>query len=86
MQPANYMYMYTYNHVQRDVMTLTPQAYDHATLAVETTDAKSKAEAFHIRAGILKDMGQLDKAEEVSTLLQWISLRSRPILFTCTEN
>ena len=42
-----------------------PQAYEHATLALETTDTKSKAEAHLTRAGVLKDMEQLVQAEEV---------------------
>jgi Flp pilus assembly protein TadD len=40
------------------------EAYNHATLALEATDAKSRAEAYHIQAGILKDMDQLVQAEE----------------------
>ena len=41
------------------------QAYEHATLALEATDAKSRAEAYLVRADILKDMEQLVQAEEV---------------------
>ena len=41
------------------------QAYQHSTLAVEAADVQTRAEANFILAGVLKDMGQFDKAEEV---------------------
>ena len=45
------------------------QAHSHATSALESNDIKSKAEAYYIRAGILKDMDELDRAEEVEVFV-----------------
>lgn len=44
---------------------LSCQAFHHADLALEAADVQARAEAYLLRAGVLKDMGQLDQAEEV---------------------
>ena len=41
------------------------QALKHSSLATKATDTHSRAEAHHVHAGILKDMGQLEDAEKV---------------------
>ena len=42
------------------------QAFHHSTLALEGADGQQRAEASLILAGVLKDLGQFDKAEEVT--------------------
>ena len=46
-------------------MIVFHQAVRHSKLALEAEDVQSRAEASLILASVLKDLGQLDKAEDV---------------------